>query len=92
MASEPGRGLLRGGWLVCSSRKRFLAAWCVKKRLTKSTAKKTAIEWAQLDEIIILDPDGFRDNDGVTIETPISYAEYNRRICHATVMMKKNPI
>ena len=58
----------------------------------KAFAKKTAIEWAQLDEIIILDPDGFRDNDVITIETPISYAEYNRRICHATVMMKKNPI
>lgn len=53
-------------------------------------AKKTAIEWAELDEIVILDPDGFRDSDGITIETPISYTEYNKRIAFATVINKKN--
>ena len=55
-------------------------------------AKKTANEWAQLDKIIILDYDGFRENDGITVETPISYAEYSKRIPFATVMVKKNPI
>jgi hypothetical protein len=58
----------------------------------KAFAKKTAIEWAKLDDTIILDPDGFREDDGITIETPISYSEYSKRIPFATVIMKKNPI
>ena len=55
-------------------------------------AKKTAIEWAELDEIVILDPDGFRYDDGITIETPISYAEYSKRIPFSTILLKKNSI
>jgi len=58
----------------------------------KAFTKKTAIEWAKLDEIIILDPDGFRDGDGIAIDTLISYAEYSKRIPFATVMCKKKPI
>jgi hypothetical protein len=55
----------------------------------KAFAKKTANEWAELDEIVILDPDGFRENDGITIDIPISYAEYSKRIPFSTVMIKK---
>ena len=55
-------------------------------------AKKTAIEWAKLDEIVILDPDGFRYDDGITVETPISYAEYSKRIPFSTIFLKKNSI
>jgi hypothetical protein len=33
----------------------------------------------------ILDDDGFRDNDGVTLDTPITQAEFNKRIQHSTI-------
>ena len=52
-------------------------------------AKKTAIEWAKFDGIVILDPDGFRYDDGITAETPISYAEYSKHITFSTVLLKK---
>jgi len=58
----------------------------------RAFTKKTAIEWAKLEEIIILDTYGFRDGDEITIDTLISYAEYSKRIPFATVMCKKKPI
>ena len=53
-------------------------------------AKKTAIEWAKLDGIVTLDPKSFKNSDGITIETPISYAEYSKRIASAASSMEKN--
>ncbi len=53
-------------------------------------AKKTAIEWAKLDEIVTLDPESFENGDGITIETPISYTEYSKRIASSTPSTKKN--
>lgn len=53
-------------------------------------AKKTAIEWAKLDEIVTLDPESFENGDGITIETPISYTEYSKRIVSANPSTKKN--
>jgi hypothetical protein len=56
----------------------------------RAFAKKTAIEWAGIDEIVILESNGFKNDDGITLETPISYAEYSKRIPLATVETKKN--
>ncbi len=53
-------------------------------------AKKTAIEWAKLDEIVTLDPESFENGDGITIETPISYTEYSKRTSSANPSTKKN--
>lgn len=53
-------------------------------------AKKTAIEWAKLDEIFTLNPESFENGDGVTIETPISYAKYSERIASVNPSTKKN--
>lgn len=50
--------------------------------------KKNAYEWCE--ELygrrdIILNPDGFRGHDGVTMDTPISKKEFERRFNHCTV-------
>ena len=54
----------------------------------KIFAKKSALEWAKEDDVTILDPDGFRYDDGVTVHTPISYAEFSKRISECTCMWK----
>lgn len=50
--------------------------------------KKTATEWLQLDEfkgVHILDPDGWRQSDGVSYDDPISYADFHHRFNMSTV-------
>jgi hypothetical protein len=54
----------------------------------KIFAKKPATEWAEMKKIVILDPDGFRYDDGVTVHTPISYSEFSRRINECTCMFE----
>jgi hypothetical protein len=50
----------------------------------KIFVKKTALEWAKMEKIIILDADGFRYNDGIELDTPISYSEFSKRIVFCT--------
>lgn len=52
----------------------------------KIFAKKTAYEWLESESFKLLDPDGWRQDDGVTLDTPISYAEFSKRINLSTVM------
>jgi hypothetical protein len=58
-------------------------------------AKKSAAEWlACLPEykgFIIMDPDGWRYDDGVTMESKISYSEFKRRFNESTVIGHLNP-
>ena len=53
-------------------------------------AKKTAAEWLEfLPEYkgwTIIDPDGWRYDDGVTLETKISYSEFKRRLNKSTIL------
>jgi hypothetical protein len=54
----------------------------------KAFAKKSAAEWIVDEPFIdrILDADGWREGDGVTIDTPVSYKEFCRRINLSTVI------
>ena len=47
--------------------------------------KKSALDWLKGRSYKMLDPDGWRWNDGVTLETKITEAEFNRRIVHCTL-------
>jgi hypothetical protein len=53
-------------------------------------AKKTAAEWLaflpEYEGLIIMDPDGWRHADGVTLESKISYSEFAQRLQESTVM------
>jgi len=49
-------------------------------------AKKSAYEWLKGETVTVLDADGWRDNDGVTMDTPISYKEFQKRLVRCTVM------
>lgn len=48
---------------------------------------KSAFEWEKesADSLWIWDPDGFRRNDGVTMDTPITFEEYKWRKIICTV-------
>lgn len=48
-------------------------------------AKKSAHEWLKAESVQILDPDGWRYDDGVTMDTPISYTDFKRRLQESTV-------
>lgn len=48
--------------------------------------RKTAIEWCVLENVTILDADGFKWDDGVTVDTPISYKEFCKRIVYCTTL------
>lgn len=51
--------------------------------------KKTAHEWLQdpkYDYVeFIMDPDGWRENDGVTLDTLINRADFERRLGVSTI-------
>lgn len=49
-------------------------------------SKKSAHEWLKDEVVTVLDADGWRDNDGVTMDTPISYKEFQQRLVRCTVM------
>lgn len=49
-------------------------------------AKKPAHIWAEEMGVMIKSPDGFRWDDGVTMETPINYSEFQRRLPYCTVL------
>jgi hypothetical protein len=54
--------------------------------------KKTAEEWLKHPDFahvyFIIDPDGWRENDGVTLETPISRKDFERRLSVSTIYTK----
>jgi hypothetical protein len=43
-------------------------------------AKKTAIEWAQEEQILTIYGGLFDRGDGITIDTPISFSEFKKRM------------
>ena len=53
-------------------------------------SKKSAQEWIEFlpeyRNYRILDPDGWRWDDGVNLETKVSYSEFIKRFNHCTVM------
>ncbi len=50
-------------------------------------AKKSAHEWLKtIPHITIYDADGWRHEDGVTMDTPISWKEFQKRLNESTVM------
>lgn len=52
--------------------------------------KRTGLEWAAEFGDRIHDPDGWRLNDGVKIDTtPITYGDYLRRLAFCTVSLKQ---
>jgi hypothetical protein len=53
----------------------------------RAFAKKTAQEWIEFEDnqVIVYDPDGWRCDDGVTLDTPISYKEFMRRLNLSTI-------
>jgi hypothetical protein len=48
--------------------------------------KKSAHKWAEESGIKILDPDGFRWDDGVNMDSLISYSEFQKRLNHCTII------
>jgi hypothetical protein len=48
-------------------------------------AKKSAHEWLKDESVTMLDPDGWRYDDGVTMDTRISYKEFQKRLVQCTV-------
>ena len=49
-------------------------------------AKKSANEWVKSTPYIIMDPDGWRQDDGVTLDTPITWKEFQTRLNMSTVI------
>jgi len=56
----------------------------------KAFRKKSAHDWiAESPNILhIIDADGWRRDDGVTLDTPISYGDFCERINHSTINAK----
>lgn len=54
-------------------------------------AKKSSNEWLKEcpDVLHILDPDGWRQNDGVDMETPIKWSDFQNRLSCSTIMLKQ---
>ena len=53
--------------------------------------KQSAWNWLkelEYDEYTILDPDGWRQNDGVNMDTPITRSDFFKRFNASTVMYK----
>ena len=53
--------------------------------------KQSAWNWLKelgYDEYTILDPDGWRQNDGVNMDTPITRSDFFKRFNASTVMYK----
>ena len=50
----------------------------------KKSGKEWMIELYSADDLI-LDPDGWRWNDSITLETPISISDFHNRFSHCTL-------
>lgn len=54
-------------------------------------SKKSSVQWLNecgYSEQSILDPDGWRQNDGVDMNTPITKSDFNRRFNASTVLLQ----
>jgi hypothetical protein len=48
-------------------------------------------QWFEIlygDSVKMLDPDGFRKEDGVTWETPVTKKEFEKRLPHCTIIWR----
>jgi hypothetical protein len=52
-----------------------------------AAARLKAQDWASLNGFIIRDADGFRLNDGVDIESLLTYSEWRPRAMQATIQV-----
>lgn len=52
---------------------------------TRAPLLRPGRHWAQITGTKIVDPDGWRGKDGVTLDTPITFAEYEQRVAESTV-------
>ena len=57
-----------------------------RKNWDKIFLKKSGIEWAKQEGIRILDDDGWRYNDGVDLNTPITEKDYFQRRNQSTIL------
>lgn len=59
-----------------------------RKNWDRIFAKKTANEWLAeyYPNIVIYDPDGWREGDGITMDTPITLADFERRLNMSTIL------
>ena len=55
-------------------------------------AKKTAHEWLKEENIQLLDPDGWRQDDGVTLDTPIKWNDFQQRLSVSTIIANPNDL
>lgn len=54
-------------------------------------AKKTAHEWLKEEkDIQILDPEGWKKDDGVTLDTPIKWSDFQQRLYMSTIVHTPN--
>jgi len=52
----------------------------------KIFAKKSSNEWLkECQDVVLLDPDGWRQNDGVDMDTPIKWSDFQYRLSLSTV-------
>lgn len=56
------------------------------------TTLRPGSEWASLHGVKILDNDGWRRNDGVSLSTPITAEDYDSRIADCTVLITTNSL
>jgi len=55
----------------------------------KIFTKKSSNEWLkECADVVLLDPDGWRQNDGVDMDTPIKWADFQYRLSLSTIMCK----
>ncbi len=57
----------------------------------KVFAKKSANEWLKtMPDVVMSDPDGWRQNDGVDMDTPIKWLDFQQRLSRSTILFN-NP-
>ena len=55
----------------------------------KVFAKKSANEWLKtMPDVQMIDPDGWRQNDGVDMDTPIKWSDFQKRLNISTILCK----
>jgi hypothetical protein len=55
----------------------------------KVFAKKSANEWLKtMPDIAISDPDGWRHDDGIDMNTPIKWSDFQNRLNQSTILFK----
>jgi hypothetical protein len=55
----------------------------------KVFAKKSANEWLKtMPDVQMMDPDGWRQNDDVDMDTPIKWSDFQKRLNISTILCK----